>query len=192
MATKKLTPDPKLFAAMAACVAHARALLESAKAVLISGHPNIAYHLATLALEEVGRHGLIGVQFIAQNEAVPPEWPKKHEQDHIKKLFWAFFSAQFDGQVLTAKSLQEMTELAERIHDMRLAGLYVGNNEESLSIPANAVTKEQAEQLTSLAEARLGMAEAKNPREEVTQEEVDLQTWFLTAADDPEHRKMIF
>jgi hypothetical protein len=51
---------------------------------------------------------------------------------------------------------------------------------------------EQAEQLIGLAEARLGMAEAEKPREEVTQEEVDLQTWFLTAADDPEYRKMIF
>jgi AbiV family abortive infection protein len=192
MATKKLIPNPKLFAAMAACVDHARALLESAKAVHASGHPNVAYHLATLTLEELGRRALIGVQFIAQNEAVPPEWPKKHEQDHIKKLFWAFFGVEFSAQVLTAKSLQEMTELAERIHDIRLAGLYVDNNEEGLSIPADAVTKEQAEQLIDFAEARLGMAEAEKPREAITQEEVDLQTWFLTAVDDLEHRKMIF
>ena len=42
--------DDKTIAAMQACVDHARALLESARAVRATGHHNIAYHLATLAL----------------------------------------------------------------------------------------------------------------------------------------------
>ena len=76
---------------MQACVAHARALLGSSKAVLAAGHANIAYQLATLCLEEIGRRALIGMQCVAEQQTVPPAWPKKHEQDHIKKLFWAFF-----------------------------------------------------------------------------------------------------
>ena len=35
---------------------HARDLIEAASAVFAAGKPNIAYHLATLALEEIGRH----------------------------------------------------------------------------------------------------------------------------------------
>ena len=49
-------------AAMQACVDHARALLASARAVLGEGHPNIAYHLAALTLEEIGRRELMKVQ----------------------------------------------------------------------------------------------------------------------------------
>jgi len=91
MDSKKLKIDPKHVAAMQACVAHARALLGSSKAVLAAGHANIAYQLATLCLEEIGRRALIGMQCVAEQQTVPPAWPKKHEQDHIKKLFWAFF-----------------------------------------------------------------------------------------------------
>ena len=52
--------DDKTIAAMQACIDHARALLESARAVQAAKHPDIAYHLATLALEEIGRRELIG------------------------------------------------------------------------------------------------------------------------------------
>jgi hypothetical protein len=38
---------------------------------------------------------LLGVQSISERATVPPAWPKKHEQDHIKKLFWCFFGGGF-------------------------------------------------------------------------------------------------
>jgi len=47
--------DEKTIAAMKACIDHARALLDSARAVQAANHPNVAYHLAALALEEIGR-----------------------------------------------------------------------------------------------------------------------------------------
>jgi AbiV family abortive infection protein len=59
---------------MEACVVHARALWQSAQAVQSAGHPNVAYHLAALCLEEIGRRALIGVQSIAQKATVPPAW----------------------------------------------------------------------------------------------------------------------
>ena len=80
----KLAPqtDGKI-AAMQACIEHARALLESARAVQTAGHPNIAYHLAVLTLEELGRRQLIGLQAITDTRPVPPGWVQKHTQDHI-------------------------------------------------------------------------------------------------------------
>lgn len=117
MTNKKLDTDPKLIAAMQACVVHARALLQSAQAVQAAGHSNVAYHLAALCLEEIGRRALIGVQSISQKASVPPAWPKKHEQDHVKKLFWCFFGGGFLSDQLTAEAFREMVGLAQRIHD---------------------------------------------------------------------------
>ena len=65
-------------AAMQACVDHAHALLESARAVQAAGHPNIAYHLAALTLEELGRRELIVVQKASVTRPVPPAWIHKH------------------------------------------------------------------------------------------------------------------
>ena len=102
MDKRKRVIDVKVVAAREACVAHARALLELARATQTAGHPNIAYHLATLTLEEIGRRALIGVQSIADKATVPPTWPKKHEQDHVKKLFWCFFGGNFFLEQITA------------------------------------------------------------------------------------------
>ncbi|MET4016066.1 AbiV family abortive infection protein [Bradyrhizobium sp. S3.2.12] len=192
MTSKKQKRDAALIAAMNACVAHARDLLSSAQAVLVAGHPNIAYHLAALALEEIGRRALLGVQAISEAATVPPAWPKKHEQDHVKKLFWCFFGGGFFSQEITAVRLEEMSGVAQRIHDTRLMGLYVDSDGEALSIPSEAITAEQAGRLIRLAEASLAMAEAEKMRDEVPQEEIDLQAWFLGATDDAEKRKQIF
>ncbi len=184
--------DEKTIAAMRACVDHARALLESARAVQAAGHPNVAYHLAALALEEIGRRELIGVQSLAARRPDAPAWAAKHTQDHIKKLFWCFFGGAFAFQRLTGKALEELTGMATLIHSTRLAGLYVENDKDGLSIPEDAITAEQCANLIELATARLVIAESEKLREEVPDEEIALQAWFLKTTEDPEKRRMIF
>ena len=188
-----IKPDikPQTLAAMDACVAHGRALLESAKAVQASGHPNIAYHLAALSLEEVGRRSLLGVQSITERATVPPAWPKKHEQDHIKKLFWAIFGPAFLGPPLTAERFREMNGLATRIHETRLLGLYVGSDDDGITIPSEQILAEELARLIDFAEARLGLASTETYREAMPQEFIDLQAWLLSSFEDPERRKGI-
>jgi AbiV family abortive infection protein len=65
-------PDEKTISAMRACLDHARDLLDVAKSAHTDGKSNIAYHLATLALEELGRRELIAVQSISSQNTVPP------------------------------------------------------------------------------------------------------------------------
>jgi AbiV family abortive infection protein len=184
--------DAKKRAAMQACIDHARALLNSAKAVQDAGHPNIAYHLATLTLEELGRRELLAVQTVAATKDVPLAWKQKHTQDHIKKLFWCFFGAGFLSEKWTKQRLEGMESLAKQIHAKRLTGLYVDNNDDGLTIPAETITAEQAANLIDLAATRLSMAEATVPSDDISQDDLDLRTWFLTAADDPETRRLIF
>src|SRR5579884_852057 len=184
--------DDKTVAAMQACVVHARALLDSARAVRASGHPNIAYHLATLALEEIGRRRLIAVQSLASGRPDPPAWPGKHTQDHIKKLFWCFFSTALSEEPVSARALEHLSGTATMIHENRLAGLYVEHGDDGLGVPDLAISPEQCDALFNLAQVHVEIAESEKLRENLPPEEIELQTWFLKTTEDVEKRRMIF
>ena len=184
--------EDTLALAMKACVIHSRALTESARAVQESSHPNVAFHLAALALEELGRRELIAIQRASAKQAIPPTWAWKHTSSHIKKLFWCFFSASFFGEELTNDRIVSMDKLARQIHETRIAGLYVDLNEDGLQIPTEAIDDKQADDIINLAEARIEMCEAENPRLDLSSEEFEIQLWLLEKTEDPESRKMIF
>ncbi len=179
-----------LIAAMNACAEHARHLIESADAVRNASHPNIAYHLIVLALEEIGRRELLAIQLIGKPEATV--WAEKQLQDHIQKLFWCFFGANFFVEKLTKKALDSMKSFATKLHTQRLAGLYVGIDESGLSLPASAITAAECKTLMALAKARLKIVEAEKLREEIPNEERELQAWFLATTSDLDKRKVIF
>jgi hypothetical protein len=117
-----------------------------------------------------------------------PAWPSKHTQDHVKKLFWCFFGGGFFSDKLTAKSFEQMTGLAGRIHETRLLGLYVDHSENSLSVPGETISSDESAQLIELATARLGMAESQKYPDHIPPEWIEQQTWFLKVTDDPEVR----
>lgn len=186
------TPDEASIS-MGACISHARDLVGSARAVKEIGHANIAYHLAVLALEELGRRELIGVRHAAsRREGGSPAWFDKHSQDHVKKLFWCFFGAHFFEEKITKQSLESITKLARHLHTKRLDGLYVGESNGGVSIPSESIDPDECENLIQLAEARLEMAESEKPRGQPSDEDVQLQSWFLAEATHPERRGQIF
>lgn len=58
---KKTIPEeisPEVHAVMEACISHAEDLLNSTEK-LLQDNPNIAYHLASLSLEEIGKATLV-------------------------------------------------------------------------------------------------------------------------------------
>jgi len=183
--------DKQKLAAMQECIIHSRALLNSAKAVQAIGHHHIAYHLATLALEEIGRKELIAVQSISSAKITPPTWVEKHTQDHAKKLFWCFFGGWFLSEKLTKERLEGLQSLAKHIHSTRLAGLYVECTEDGLSVPADQISAKEANKHIKLATAWVSSAEKAKPQENITQEDFDLQSWFLIANDNPETQRLI-
>lgn len=78
--------DDNHLAALNACVVHARHLLESAKAVQAIHHNNIAYHLAALALEELGKRELYRIQESARAVGDPPIWQISHSRSRKETL----------------------------------------------------------------------------------------------------------
>jgi len=177
---------------MQACYDHARDLLDAAKVVQSSGKPHIAYHLAALALEELGRRELTALNAVASaTTPVPPAWPSKHTLDHVQKMFWAFFGAMFRTQKITKEAVEEIRSFANYIHARRIAGLYVDTSA-GLSIPSEAMSAPESENLIRLVEARLGIASTEEHRPEASREDIDIQNWFLVATEDDEKRKLIF
>ena len=176
--------------AMRACVKHARDLLDSARAVVGVGHPNIAFHLALLSLEELGRRVLIGLQRLAEKSGKDKPW-QKHAQMHTKKIFWCMFGLQFMRGEFTAGRFDGIQSFAKNLHDKRMLGLYVEYADDNLHIPAEAIDEAYCNELIALAEAQIKMAELEVPRAP-TEEESDLQLWFLSTMENPENVKMIF
>jgi AbiV family abortive infection protein len=177
---------------MSACVIHARDLLESAKAVQVANRSNIAYHLATLALEELGKRELYSIQSAFKAVGDPPSSQIKATQDHVKKLFWCFYGMRSAQNVADQSEFYKTREAAADIHAIRVSGLYVENDPTGLSIPSEAISPKQSQALIDLATSFVEYAESAKPRDDIPQEDIDLQLWFLTACDDPEKRGHIF
>lgn len=184
-------PDSGLLATLEACVTHARDLLESAHVVQASGRSNIAYHLATLALEEMGKREIFKIQDAAKTVGDPPSWQVNAAQDHTKKLFWCFFGLGGLAEIADQKQFFEKREAAAEIHANRLAGLYVENNAGVINVPSENISERQAQALIELAKLLIETAESEKARDDIPQDEIGLQIWLLNAFDDPQKRGRI-
>tara|TARA_R110002020_G_scaffold47651_1_gene135543 strand:- start:2419 stop:3918 length:1500 start_codon:yes stop_codon:yes gene_type:complete len=177
---------------METCIIHARDLIESAKIVHASGRSNIAYHLATLALEEVGKRELFGMQSIVSQRPVHYSWPVKHVQDHTKKLFWALFGPEFLSGTLSKDKLEKIQNLAGIIHENRLAGIYVDMSDSGSTIPNKIVDGSMCDDLIKLGEARIAMSETSKLSGPLSEEDRTYLAWYLNATDDPEMCRKFF
>lgn len=184
-----MTPfKPEVLQAMKACRSHAQDLFEGAKLLRDKSFPNIAYHLATVALEELGKAQLIGMKSFAKDDA--DSWYRKQFDDHIKKLFWAIWGDVF-GKRPDAKELDQLRGTATIIHSNRLRGLYVETSPEPFVAPKDAITDDVLAPLMAFVEAKLALHPSLEGVE-YKQDDLDLLSWFSGATDDPEQRKFIF
>ncbi|MCK6418358.1 MAG: AbiV family abortive infection protein [Alphaproteobacteria bacterium] len=180
-----------LLLASRACLNHAKSLLDSATVVKHSGHSNIAYHLAALALEEIGRMELLNIKQMAHKQNLEKDWIWDAEKNHVKKLLSCLFSLEMLSNDMTPEKFKFLQGLSLEIHQKRLAGLYVGQSEDGLKIPSEQITTEEAENLISLANLRISMIGELTKRTP-TPEEIDNQTWFLRSVENTEKKNFIF
>jgi AbiV family abortive infection protein len=177
--------------AIDACFSHARDLLRAGRRVLGEEKlPGISFHLATLALEEIGKASLIGSRDVARAYDSDTTFIDNRLGDHIFKLFWALWTPSFGRKAPSREEFEQLRGLARQIHDDRLAALYV-SAEDTDAPPIQQVGEERARWLLSLAEARLGIEGTRD------WDTMDFSTagdirWFIGATGDPETRKMIF
>ena len=185
-----MTPfNPDALKLIEACRNHAQDLYRAANLLKEQGQPNVAYHLATLALEELGKAQLIGMRSMSKRDDAD-SWYDKQLEDHIKKLFWALWGRLF-GRRPDRKEIESLRGLATIIHGNRLRGLYVSAEAAEFVSPKEAVGEEMLAPLMSLVEARIAM-EPRLQGVEYDPQDLALLNWFSAASDDPEKRRFIF
>ena len=181
-------PKERIARVRGACVENAEALLNAA--TVVAGQPgsnNIAYHLAALALEEIGKSSMIFMSSLRAPGDEEHKRPVDWIEDHERKLFWAIYSLRMDGSNPT-KTIQQAFGIAKHIHETRLATLYV---DPQYPEARRSVSEEEVQVLLKLTEAQLGMEKLKKPREMSAEDKADLD-WFFAATDDPYLKTIVF
>lgn len=150
----------------------------------ISAH--IVYHLGLLALEEIGKAGMLkgfAVRHRSADEASPDRWLTSHR----RKLAWAVWSPLTR---IDPTDFVRAQAFAERAHARRLSSLYVDPADDlEAPPPSDRVSKEQALSILELARSRLAY-ERNLVGPELAIDEVT--EWFLDAVSDPETSRQLF
>jgi AbiV family abortive infection protein len=84
----------ELMSSIEACLQNAEKLIAAAKASAVPVSYHIAFHLATMALEEIGKSSMIFIDAIDHKPVGGDEETKtalKRIDDHERKLFWAIW-----------------------------------------------------------------------------------------------------
>jgi len=186
-----MTPEEaqvQLRAVRDACLANAEASLSVAERELDRGVDHICFHLALLALEEIGKSILATIS--CMTTAARSERPGSLER-------WTITRRKSSGSV-GASMLQQLDthkgrdrrepDLARTLHGRRLESLYTDPNE---PIPVEErIQPNEARMITELTRARLEL-EKTHEMVDLAKEDVEDIAWFFGAIDDVEKQKEI-
>jgi AbiV family abortive infection protein len=173
---------------IAHCLEHAGDLIAAAERVLSddNGFPNVAYHLAVSAMEEIGKAGILST-----HAAVGDRLGRQSERrldDHAYKLMHAIWSPRLSGKI-DPKDFEEARRFAESTHARRLRGLYVDHHNGESTAPKDAVLLGHATSLLNLAKASLELQLERGVPTEPANEDLD---WYLAAVSDDNQRVRLF
>jgi AbiV family abortive infection protein len=87
--------------------------------------PNVAFHLAILALEEVGKAVLLGTRAIARTVEDETIFIDNRLDDHVFKLFWALWTPGLVRGNVSKEEFEKLRAMARTMHEDRLAAMYV-------------------------------------------------------------------
>lgn len=174
------------------CLDHASDLVSGAQRVLgdDNAHQNIAYHLAILAMEEIGKAGMLA-SLATIGGALDGNWLERRMGDHVFKLMWAVWSPSMSDGMIDPKDFEAARQFAESTHARRMAGLYVDHTDDKTSAPPReAVLLDHATSILSLAKARLALElERRAPVPGERNEELE---WYLDTLNDALGKKRLF
>src|ERR1043165_4480245 len=137
-----------------ACLSNASELLRAAEIVLKENcSPNIAFHLAILAMEELGKSQLLSIDTLRELSGLELGSEKSME-NHVKKLFWGLWGPLFSPDIPVSQEITELQDFARTLHDQRLSAMYVDPRLGALE-EQTQIGSERAAQLIKLVALRL-------------------------------------
>lgn len=175
------------------CLLHADDLLRSAKTVLSTDDlPNVAFHLAALALEEIGKAGIFGVLMVPENREETREYFEKRFENHYQKLLWAIWTPLLTGRKpFGIEDFKASQKLALEIHETRQQGLYVSFDVSDQNAPREAITNKKVENFIEFVEARKELEASKKQRD-MGEPELERLRFFFDVLEDQHFRPRIF
>ena len=173
-----------------ACLANAKELLNSAKLLEGKNNAHIRYHLAVLAMEEVGKAGMFLADYVSSTLRKDNTEITYSIDDHVKKLFWAIFSPFIETKRLTKEDFEVNNRFAKDIHERRKESLYT--NPYNPLLPQDRMTEEEANNFVSLCDKRIEMEMSVEIADVPEESKLDDLRWFLGSSEDHEKRQFIF
>ena len=176
-----------------ACLAHAADLLQAAEQVMKGKQHHIAYHLAVIAMEEIGKATLVAFDTESSTSNRDVEISFRQYDDHEKKLFWALFVPLMIHTVGDPKGIDALRDAATALHGKRLDSMYVSVSGQSVGqLPRGAVTEEETSALIDLVAFRLEVGVVRRDPGQIPVENRDLFAWWDKVFDEPDARRNIF
>lgn len=172
------------------CLANAESFLSFAEREVNKGADHICFHLALLALEEIGKSILVTIGFTVSIAGKEKGGLEVAMDDHIKKIFWALWGGAFRDNKFTKEQIEQSRGLASSLHERRLLSLYTDPN--NPTEPTDRLEKGEAERLIKLTRARLELEKLSKMTDKFEDEDVQNLTWFFKATEDIDKRKLIF
>jgi AbiV family abortive infection protein len=173
------------------CLDNAEACLDSAKDCRAKNRNHIAFHLAVLALEEVGKASMVLAKtvypHIVEDEDSGESKLSDDLADHRKKLFWAMVTPGIDGGVISPEDFTRLKEVANDIHLRRITSLYTNID---YAVPQTDISEDELTNIFGLTESRLNLEKLK----EIRQLDADAQQlldWFMNALSDPPLQRFV-
>lgn len=168
------------------CLENAKTALRSAKELQYINANHIAFHLCTLALEEIGKVIICWSNYCRSMESSKQKTMLAID-DHVKKIFWALWWPSFGSELLTVDQMNENKSFASTMHKRRLESLYTELND---TIPSHEkVTDKELSIVLGMVDARLQMALDEEIIERPISEEMET---FMLYTNEPEKRAFIF
>ncbi len=167
------------------CLDNAEGLLDSAKDARVKKRNHIAFHLAVVALEEIGKAAMLLAHrvypHVAEDEELDESKLSDEVTDHRKKLFWAMLTPSFNGGLFSPENFIELKEIANEIHFRRIASLYANVDQ---TLPDADISDEELTRIIGLVESRLNLEKLHEIRQ-LDSDAQELLDWFMKALADP-------
>ena len=174
------------------CLRNSEDLLRASKASLEAGIDHASFHLAVLALEEIGKVEMEVIRTMSLLHPRPE--PLRYNlaiDDHERKLFFCFWGPSFGREKQTKALFENNQVLAKNLHENRL--LYLYSDPENPKHWSELMQKDEAKKTKELAEVRLKMAQASGELDtkNIFEPDDDL-VWFFKAQEDDQKKKEIW
>lgn len=168
------------------CLGNAEALLDTARDCRAKNENrnHIAFHLAVLALEEVGKVSMFLAKIVyhIHEEEAESAGPRFSDElaDHKKKLFWAMMVPGTDKGIISPEDFTRLKEIANDIHVRRITSLYVDIDD---AASQTDISDDELTHILKLTQALLDLEKLKDIRE-LDADAQQLLDWFMEGLSD--------